>query len=325
MLLALIRLTFPCKQPLAFMDVVQLKTLIHVAELGSLSKASDRLHIAQPALSRQIRQLEKELGVYLFERHGRGMVITEAGREVLQHASRIMQELEAIRSSVGGGDGRFRGAVAIGTTPTIAEIVTVPLVKRIREAHPELSIRFSSAFSGYLLDWLQRGELELAISYDLEPRHTLRIVPVMMENLVLVGPPEAGLTMDQPVAFTTLADAQLVLPSARHGLRKIMDDCAAQAGIEISASIEADSFGAMIDLVRNGFGLTALPLASIYGHVQNGTLCAAPLVDPLPMRKLVMVSPADRRVSPATRYVGDTFVALAAELVDKGIWSGHML
>ncbi|MBC3495611.1 LysR family transcriptional regulator [Pseudomonas sp. SWRI100] len=307
------------------MDVVQLKTLIHVAELGSLSKASDRLHIAQPALSRQIRQLEKELGVYLFARHGRGMIITDAGSEVLQHATRIMDELEAIRSSVVGGHASFRGAVAIGTTPTIAEIVTVPLVTRIREAHPDLSIRFSSAFSGYLVDWIQRGELELAISYDLEPLHTLRIVPVMMENLVLVGPPSAGLAWDNPVNFATLAQQQLVLPSPRHGLRKIMDHCAADVGFKIAANVEADSFGAMIDLVRHGFGLTALPLASIYTHLQNGTLCAAPLIEPTPMRKLVMVSPADRHVSPATRYVGETFVELASELVAQGIWAGHML
>jgi DNA-binding transcriptional LysR family regulator len=307
------------------MDVVQLKTLIHVAELGSLSKASDRLHIAQPALSRQIRQLEKELGVYLFERHGRGMIITDAGSEVLQHATRIMDELEAIRSAVVGGHASFRGAVAIGTTPTIAEIVTVPLVTRIRQAHPDLSIRFSSAFSGYLVDWIQRGELELAISYDLEPLHTLRIVPVMMESLVLVGPPSTGLAWDKPVNFATLAQQQLVLPSPRHGLRKIMDQCAADVGFKIATSVEADSFGAMIDLVRHSFGMTALPLASIYNHLQSGTLCAAPLIEPTPMRKLVMVSPADRHVSPATRYVGQTFVELAAELVAQGIWAGHML
>jgi LysR family nitrogen assimilation transcriptional regulator len=307
------------------MDVVQLKTLIHVAELGSLSKASDRLHIAQPALSRQIRQLEKELGVYLFERHGRGMQITEAGREVLAHATRIMEEMESIRSSVAGGRAAFRGSVVVGTTPTVAEIVTVPLVSRIRQAHPDLAVRFSSAFSGYLLDWLQRGELELAISYDPQPLHTLRIVPVMMENLMLVGPAQAGLRLDQPVPFDSLAGHQLVLPSARHGLRKIMDECAQARGLKLTTSVEADSFGAMIDLVRHGFGLTALPLASVHAQLENGTLCAAPLVEPTPMRKLVLVYPADRRVSPAARYVGDTFVEIAADLVGRGIWAGHML
>ncbi|NBA97448.1 LysR family transcriptional regulator [Pseudomonas sp. R5(2019)] len=307
------------------MDVVQLNTLIHVAELGSLSKASDRLHIAQPALSRQIRQLEKELGAYLFDRHGRGMVITDAGREVLAHATRIMEEMESIRSSVVGGRASFRGTVQIGTTPTVAEIVTVPLVTRIREAHPNLSVRFSSAYSGYLLDWVQRGELELAISYDPQPLHTLRIVPVMMENLLLVGPPAAGLSLDMPVAFKSLAEQELVVPSARHNLRMILDNCAREVGIKLKTPVEADSFGAMIDLVRNGFGLTVLPLASIYSQLENGTLCAAPLVDPVPMRKLVQVFAANRRVSPAAKFVADAFIEIAADLVERKIWAGHML
>lgn len=307
------------------MDVVQLKTLIHVAELGSLSKASDRLHIAQPALSRQIRMLEKELGTYLFERHGRGMVITEAGREVLAHATRIMEEMESIRSSVAGGRTNLRGTVVIGTTPTVAEIITVPLVRKLREAQPNLAVRFSSAFSGYLLDWLQRGELELAISYDPQPLHTLRIVPVMMENLLLVGPAEAGLDLQQPVNFASLAERELVLPSARHGLRVILDNCAREVGVKLRTSVEADSFGAMIDLVRNGFGLTVLPLAPIWAQLENGSLCAAPLVDPLPMRKLVQVFPADRRVSPAARFVAESFIEIAADLVERRIWAGHML
>lgn len=307
------------------MDVVQLKTLIHVAELGSLSKASDRLHIAQPALSRQIRMLEKELGAYLFDRHGRGMDITDAGREVLAHATRIMEELESIRSSVAGGKASFRGAVVLGSTPTVGAIVTVPLVRKIREAHPNLAVRFSTAFSGYLLDWVQRGELDMAISYDPQPLRTLRIVPVMMENLMLVGPASAKLQLDTPVHFASLVDQELVLPSPRHGLREIMDNCARDVGIKLLSSVEADSFGAMIDLVGNGFGFTALPLASIYSQLETGVLSAAPLVDPVPMRKLVQVFPADRRVSHAAKFVGDTFIEIAADLVERKIWAGHLL
>ena len=307
------------------MDVAQLKTLIHVAELGSLSKAADRLHVAQPALSRQISQLERELGGYLFERHGRGMKITELGVEVLEHATRIMEEMEAIRGTVVGGRSAYRGTVIIGTTPTVAEIITVPLVRRLNQEHPDLGVRFASAFSGYLLDWLQRGEIELAISYDPQPLHTLRIEPVMMENLLVVGPRDSQLDLDTPVSFTELAGRRLILPSPRHGLRMIVDECAKQAGIQLHTPVEADSFGAMIDLVANGFGWTALPLASIYSRIMNGSLRAAPLIDPTPMRKLVVAYPADRRVSPASRYVGDTFTEIAAELIERKIWAGHML
>src|SRR5579862_1519214 len=86
------------------MEFSQLRTLVCVAELGSLSKASDRLRIAQPALSRQVRMLEEELGVALFTRHGRGMVLTEQGRDVLKHATRIAGEMEEIRASASNVD-----------------------------------------------------------------------------------------------------------------------------------------------------------------------------------------------------------------------------
>jgi DNA-binding transcriptional LysR family regulator len=307
------------------MDVAQLKTLIHVAELGSLSKAADRLRIAQPALSRQIRLLEKELGATLFERHGRGMVITAVGREVLDHAVRVMAELEAIRNVSSSGALSFSGQVSIGTTPTVAEIVTVPLVRKIQQAHPQLSVRLSSAFTGHLLDWLQRGELELAVSYDPQPIRSLRIVPVMMERLFLVSACDGGLTMDAPVRFVSLQDRELVLPSQRHGLRGIMEDCARQAGVQLRANIEADSFGAMIDLVRNGVGSTVLPLAPIHGLVESGALCAAPLIDPVPERKLVLAYPADRPVSAAAQFVAKTFTDIAADLVARNIWVGRTL
>lgn len=306
------------------MDISQLVTLVHVAELGSISKAADRLNTVQPALSRQIRLLEQELGVLLFERHGRGMTITETGQDVLDHAVRVLAELDAMRRSVEEGRTSFRGMVRIGTTPTVAEIVTVPLMQRIRQAHPNLNIRFSSAFSGYLLDWLKRGELDIVVTYDPPPAKSLRVTPVMMEQLYLVSS-RPGLSPDRPVQFAKLADEQLVLPSPRHGLREIFDECARRAGIVYTHVVEADSFAAMTDLTCAGFGATMLPLASIHRMIREGRLFAAPLTDPTPERKLVVCYSADRPVSPAARYVGNTFIEIATELVNAGVWGGQML
>lgn len=307
------------------MDISQLKTLIHVAELGSLSKASDRLSIAQPALSRQIRLMEKELGVDLFERHGRGMVITQAGQDVLDHAVRIMAEMEAIRRVPIHARSSYRGKVTVGTTPTVAEIITVPLLRKIKQTHPALEVRFSSAFSGHLLDWLQRGDLDLAVSYDPKPLKSLRVVPVMMESLLFVGSADDRFSLATPVPFSRLAEQELVMPSPRHGLRAIMDDCARQAGVELCASVEADSFGVMIDLVRNGFGPTMLPLAPIHHLVEAGVLSAAPLVDPAPARKLVLAYPVDRPTSPAARFVENTILEITTDLVRRGVWMGELI
>lgn len=307
------------------MDIAQLKTLIHVAELGSLSRAADRLQIAQPALSRQIKLLEKELGTYLFVRHGRGMMITEAGREVLEHAVHIMVEMDKIRSTASSTGSTFKGTVMIGTTPTVSEIAAMPLVRRIRESHPALGVRLLSAFSGHLLDWIQRGELDVAVSCNPPPLKSLRIIPIFMEDLLLVGAAKAGLSAKRPVEFRGLANQSLVLPSRGHGLRRIAEECAQRAGIELDVSIEADSFGTMLDLVRNGFGSTILPLAPIYEEVKSGSLTSAQLVDPTPVRKLVVAYSSDRPASPAARFVGQTFFEVAAELVKRRIWIGRML
>lgn len=308
------------------MEFHQLKTFIHVAELGSLMKAADRLNIAQPALSRQMRLLEEELGVKLFERHGRGMAVTDIGREILDHAANVMVELDSIRNVAASGHTHIRGTVVVGMPPTVAEIVTVPLVRRLRERHPELSVRFSSAFSGHLLDWLQRGELEVSLSYDPEPQRSLRITPVMEESLLYFekGPGNAKVA-PKAVRFADLARRELVLPSPRHGLRSLLDFYARQAGVSLRSSVEAESLTAMVDLVREGLGGTILPLAPLHDLVESGALAAHPIIDPQPIRKLVVAYPADRRGTPAAIAVGSTFIEIARELVDRNIWAGRML
>lgn len=303
------------------MDVTQLRTLIHVAELGSLSKASERLHVAQPALSRQIRLLEEELGARLFERHGRGMVITDAGRDVLEHAGRIMAELDGIRGAIVQGRTSFRGTVTVGLPPTVSDLISVPLIRRMTEAHPRLVLSFRTAFSGYLLDWLQKGELDIAVSYNPQPLKSLRIEPVMTEDLLLVTavPPAAG-----PQPFSILADRELVLPSPGHGLRNLLEDCARQAGIRLRTAVETDSFRVMTDLVQAGYGATVLPLAPIMPLVRAGTLSAVPLIDPAPVRKLVQVFAADRKINPAARFTAGIVRQIVAEMVQGGSWRGRM-
>jgi len=309
----------------ATMDIAQLKTLIHVAELGSLSRAAERLGIAQPALSRQIRLFEAELGAPLFVRHGRGMVLTELGHSVLVPAVEILAQLDAIRQIVAEGTTSFLGRVRVGVTPTVAEVATVPLVQAIREAHPRLSLCFTTGFSGHLMEWLKRGELDCCVAYDAQSSTLVRTKPVLEETLLLVGGRDRGLAMERAISFASLAGEHLVLPSPAHGLRTILNACASRAGIQLTPSLEADSLAAMIDLVRGGFGLTILPLAPIHARLRAGELTAAPLSDPVPSRRVLIAYPTDRPIMPAARFVGEVFARIAAELVDSGIWAGTII
>jgi DNA-binding transcriptional LysR family regulator len=307
------------------MDAHQLKTLLHVGELGSLSRAATRLGVGQPSLSRQIRLLEDELGAPLFERHGRGMHLTELGREVWERAAVVLAQMDDIRRLAEQGETRFRGRVRFGMTPTVAEIMTVPLARAVGTAHPALNLCLTSAFSGYLEDWLQRGELDGAVSYNPAMTRSLRVDPILMEDLLFVAPADRALSLERPVPFAALADERLVLPSPLHGLRSIADQCARRAGIVLAPTLEADSFSGLIDLVREGFGATILPLAPIYDAVKRGALSASPLIDPAPKRRLVMLFAADRPVSPAARHVAEVFTAAAQDLVRRKVWAGELL
>ncbi|MGN6306693.1 MAG: LysR family transcriptional regulator [Mesorhizobium sp.] len=307
------------------MDVSQLRTLIHVAELGSLSKAADRLHVAQPALSRQIRLLEQELGVRLFSRHGRGMIATEEGQDVLRHALRVMAELDEIRAVVSDENAPLRGHVSIGMPPTASDILSEPLVSAFRDAHPDATLRIVSAYTGYLLDWMHRGDLDAAILYDPKLARALRTRPLLEETLFLIGPPGLGLSLDRSVEFAQLANHRLLLPSRGHGLRTLVDRYAEEVRIPLSVKVEADSYSTLKSLVRNGHGVTILPLAPIHEELRTKRLEAAPLVNPVPVRRLIMSFPSDRPTPRLARFAGNAIATTVATLVEKGIWSGRIL
>lgn len=307
------------------MELSQLRTLIHVAELGSLSKASDRLRIAQPALSRQVRMLEAELGFALFVRHGRGMVLSEQGKEVLAHAVRVLAEIDEIRAIATPADAPLTGEVAIGLPPTVADIISLPLAAAFGKAHPKARLRLVSAFTGYLLDWLHRGEIDIAVLYDPRMARSLRSRPLLLENLFLIGPPEAGFSTVRAMPFASLADKRLLLPSTKHGLRVIVERCASETGITLDVGIEADTYSLLKDLVRNGHGWTILPLAPIHADVAAGSLTAAPLIDPVPVRRLTLAYPADRPVSRLARFAGEAIEDTVRDLVERAVWVGQLL
>jgi len=307
------------------MELSQLRTIIHVAELGSLSKAADRLHIAQPALSRQVRMLEEELGTRLFDRHGRGMIITEAGQDVLRHAYRIIGEVHEIRASVADSDVSLRGHVSIGMPPTVSEILSVPLVTAFRERHPDATLRIASAYSGYVLDWLHRGQIDVAILFENKSARSLRSTPLLEEQLHLIGSADAGLSPDKPVEFDTLKSQKLLLPSAGHSLRALLDECTKGIDTVLKVQVEADSFSVLKDLVRAKQGMTILPLAPIYDQISTGALSYAPLINPVPKRRLMMSFPTDRPATRLARFAGDVLVTTVSDLVKKQIWPGLLI
>lgn len=286
------------------MDLRQLKTFRAVAELGSLSKAADRLHVAQPALSRQIKLLEHDLKTPLFTRHGRGMVPTEAGRLLFEKTTGLVRRLEQAREDVLAVAGVPAGRVVVGLVPTVSAALSARIAREVIDRYPGIALRLVDAYGGFLVDWLHRGEIDLALVYGPARSLHLEIEAMRSDALFAVAAPDAGLAGQASVTLTWLAAQPLVLPSAPHGLRLLLEARLAEAGLAPLVRVEADSWTALINVVSAGVGLTVLPRYAIADRLAAGQLLAVPIVPQL-TRELVLALPVGTGGSLATRSVID--------------------
>lgn len=302
------------------MDLRQLRTFSCVAELGSLSKASDTLRVAQPALSRQIKLLEHELRAELFTRNGRGMVLTEAGRLLLARTAGIVRQLDQIRDDIQSSEGPPSGRVVLGLVPTVSCVLSARLARRTVESFPGISLCIVESYSGHLMEWLHRGEMDLAVIYGPSSDLHLTVQSLGRDDIVAVGPRGSGLAQKKQIDMAWLLRQRLVLPSHSHGLRALIEHAAAKRKLKPDVQLEADSFRVLTSLVEEGLGYTLLPPSSVRQEVADGRLETTKISRPSPTRELTLASPLDHPGSKAitliTTLLRDEIRACRAE----GLW-----
>jgi LysR family transcriptional regulator, nitrogen assimilation regulatory protein len=306
------------------MNLQQLKTFVLIAELGSLSKVSDRIRIAQPALSRQMRLLQEEAGVPLLIRHRRGLQLTEAGEELLKRVSGVIRQLDKVFDDVRTLSGSARGRVALGIVPTASYVLAGQLACQVAARYPGISLRIVEAYSVHLIEWLQRGEIDVAIMYGSDADFHLRTEALLLDELVLVGPPTSTLKPAIPVTVAALAALPLVLPSRPNGLRLIVEGAAAKAKVKLTVRFEADSFRVLNDLVEKGLGYTVLPVSAISREREAGRLKFAPLIQPKVTRQIILGLPSEGVVSRATKTVIGLVREEVKQLVRTGAWPAKL-
>ncbi|ANP56623.1 DNA-binding transcriptional LysR family regulator [Streptomyces griseochromogenes] len=307
------------------MDVKQLKALVTVAEVGSVTRAAELLHLVQPAVTRQIRALEEDLGVPLFERTRQGMRPTEAGAIVADRARRALNELERARAEVRPAPGVVTGIVTVGLLESTAELLAEPLVTAVARAHPGIELRVMTAYSGHLRQWLDDGDLDLSLLYNLDSTPSLSTRPLVREHLWVVAPAAAGLRADRPVPFAEAAVRPLVMPAPGHALRALIDAAAARAGAELRVAVQTNSMPVQKRLVLAGHGWTVLPGVGIAEDVAAGRLSAAPLTEPDVWRSIVLATPRPGRTPPAVEAVAGELVSRIRVEVAGGHWLSAQL
>ncbi len=307
------------------MDFRQLKALVTVAEVGSVTRAAELLHLVQPAVTRQIRTLEQELGVALFERTRHGMRPTAAGTTLVERARRALAELDRARAEIQPTPGVVTGIVTVGLLDSASDLLAEPLVSALARDHPGVQLRLLTAYSGHLQQWLDDGDLDLSLLYGLESSPSLNAAPLVRERLWVAAPPSEALSGDEPVPFAEAATRPLVMPAAGHALRTLIDGAAARAGVRVAESVQTNSMRAQKQLVRAGHGWTILPAVGIAADVADGSLSAAPLSEPDVWRSIVLGTPRAGRMPAAVEAVARELTRQVHSAVHQGRWPSALL
>jgi len=306
------------------LDLKRLETFLKVAELGSLSRAADRLRIAQPALSRQMRLLEEEIGSPIFARHRRGMQLTPAGEELQRRLVGPLRQLRHALDDVRSLSVETGGRFALGVPPTVSNILAGRFARRVAEKAPNVSLRIVEGYAGHLVDWLQRGEIDAAVLYGPASDLQMNVEDLLIEQLMLVGPASCDLDPANPVRVKEMAKSPLVLPSQAHGIRVVVENAARRAKQTLNIRYEADSFLVLKEFAEYGLGYTALPLSSFHQEAQAGRLRYAPLIDPPVMRQLVLGTQAGDITTRASETIARLVREEIRELVTSGVWRAQL-
>lgn len=260
------------------MDLKQLEYFVHVAELGSFTRASTFLRVAQPALSRQIRALEVELRQTLFERNGRGVTLTEPGKRLLAHGRGILQQVERARQDMEDERGAVSGHLAVGMPPSVSRALTAPLVAAFRARFPKATLTVVEGLSSYMLEWLQIGRIDCAVLYNVTPSPAIDLTPVLDEALYLVSArgPGQGL-LGPPLPLADLAGRELVMPSRPHSIRMLLERALVAEGHQPQVGIEIESVAAILDLVQTQGLHGVLTLNGVRSHGPEQAFHVRPL------------------------------------------------
>jgi LysR family transcriptional regulator, nitrogen assimilation regulatory protein len=306
------------------MDLKQLRALLTVSETRSVTRAAAVLHLVQPAVSRQLRLLEEELGTPLFTRERNGMELTEAGKLLADHARRALRELDQARTEIQSAAVAVSGVVNLGLLPSTCDLIAGPIAEAVKNKYPGVRLRVMNGYAGHLQQWLLAGDLDVALLYDREPTPQLGIEPLLDESLYIVGLPASGLAQNKPRRLSFLQGKPVVLPSAPHGIRALVEHACAVHKVTLDVVAEADAMNLQKAFVHHGLGYTILPGAAILDDVARGVLAAAPLNPPL-QRRVVSAWPAQRRITRAAGCVLEELHIAVRESVTKRRWVGARL
>lgn len=280
-------------------ELRHLRYFTAVAEAGSITRAAERLHVAQPAVSQQIRAFEDVLGVPLLVRQARGVVLTPEGKRVLACCAEVFQSLDRLADDL-APKAVADVEVLLGLPMTVSPHLTQPLLNVMRRDHPEIRLQISEGMSAFLAEWLLEDRLDAAILFLNQIHGALEREEIVSERLYVVGPPGAFRPGDR-VPLSELHRFPLIVPNEQNALHQLVRDATQSRGVGYTVRFEIDVVNELKRFVEQGEGFAVLAPIGFHEGLMAGRLSAAVLVDPHVYRTWTWTTRKGRTSSPACK------------------------
>lgn len=258
-----------------------LNYFLAVAQYQSFTRAAHALHVSQPALSQQVRQLEDQLGAQLFDRNGRTVRLTDAGEVYLRYARQALQDLEEGRRAIHDVSDLSRGSLRVAVAPTFTSYLIGPLVEAFHRRYPNVRLVMQEMLQERVETQLVEDELDIGIAFEKPTSSAVEFQPLLVETLALVVGRTHALSERRSIDRDTLMRESLVLLTPEFATRGQIERHCRQHDLDLQVLMESNSLNAVIEIVRRT-GLATLLPAAIAG---NSEYLVAVGLDPAPPQR----------------------------------------
>jgi LysR family nitrogen assimilation transcriptional regulator len=303
-------------------DVRKLRYFATVAELGSFTRAANLLGVAQPAISRQVQQLEQELGLDLLLREGRQISLTDAGAALLRHAHTIDRDFERLVEDMQARKGSPMGRVVIGIPPTLADTLVPRLGERAGRDYPMITLKIAEGVTPVLFDWVENNRVDFAvislgIVADREQGPSLKLERLTSEDMIIVERVGSA----EPVRVYSLSRMRAKLLILSDMLATIVRHQLGQPNLNFNVAVEIDAVQAIKVLVLAGKAASILPVSMVSRELHSGLVTGAAITSKGVRRELALAQPRYRQMTRAAEAVNALVKQETATLEAEGAFS----
>jgi LysR family nitrogen assimilation transcriptional regulator len=295
------------------MDIRQLRYFRRIVETGSVTRAAEVLHIAQPALSLMLKKMEKELGAELFVRHPRGLQLTSAGQLLFDGATEIIGKFNETLSRVRVISEIAHENITLGVNPGSLFLATA-IAQHARDTLPNVKLDLVQELTPVLIEWIMADRLDMALAFGPRAGHGLTMEPLLTQSCYFISAPNVGHDGDKPITFAEAASYPLALVHvSEQGMDMPVRDTAARHNVKLKVAFEIQSIAAIAQLVADGAAYTILPYSDVMRMVERGELTVRKFIEPEIRFTLYLVKAASRRTTPSVATFEEFLRALIKE------------